>query len=192
MLQQQQNMPSQKRTVNKPGDYLAFNVMWWHHGYFVHLTECTYYTAQLFCVPCRQLQSTTRIQRKITRLENYLIGQLNEDIVSGLTHDLVTKWDDNDDHGYSVKKYPPSKKFQQQPIDRSKNRHIRYKQIAKLPKLQRVTTEIEERLGNITVDSVWLIKKTKGDDGFQQWHQDLKHSITTTVIVNVGVVAATT
>jgi hypothetical protein len=55
-----------------------------------------------------------------------------------------------------------------------------------------VTTEIEERLGNITVDSVWLIKKTKGDDGFQQWHQDLKHSITTTVIVNVGVVAATT
>jgi hypothetical protein len=178
-------------TVNKPGEYVAFNAIWWHHGYFIHVTECTYYTAQLFCVPSRELQSNTRTQRKTTRLEKYVIGKLNEDMVSELTHDLVTKWDDNDDRGYSVEKYPPSKKFQEQPIDKCKNRHIQYEQIAKLPKLQRVTTEIEAQLKNLTVDSVWLIKKTKGDDGFQHWHQDLNHSITTTVIVNVGVVTAT-
>ena len=82
----------------------------------------------------------------------------------------------------------PIKKFQQQPIDKSKNRHIRYEQIAKLPQLQRLTTEIEQKLGNITVDSVWLIKKQKDDDGFQHWHQDMKHRISTTVVVNVGVV----
>jgi hypothetical protein len=134
------------------------------------------------------MQSCTRAQRKTTRLDNYIVGHVDESVFRGLTRDLVSKWDDNDDHGYSADKYPPSKKFQQQPIDKSKNRHIRYEQIAKLPQLQRLTTEIEQKLGNITVDSVWLIKKQKEDNGFQHWHQDMKHRISTTVVVNVGVV----
>ena len=41
-------------TVNKTGDFLAFNTTLWHHGYFNHVTELTYFTAQLFCVPSRQ------------------------------------------------------------------------------------------------------------------------------------------
>jgi hypothetical protein len=36
---------------------------------------------------------------------------------------------------------------------------------------------------------VWLIKKTIADDGFQEWHQDFKHKITKTIVVNVGVVS---
>ena len=35
---------------------------------------------------------------------------------------------------------------------------------------------------------MWLIKKTQADDGFQEWHQDFKHKITKTIVVNVGVV----
>ena len=66
--------------------------------------------------------------------------------------------------------------------------YVRFKDIAKLPKLQRVMTEIEDQIGHITVDSVWLIKKTNSSDRFQNWHQDMKHTITMTVIVNVGVV----
>ena len=178
----------QEVSINTPGDYVGFDATMWHHGFFVHVTECTYYTAQLFCVPSHQMQSCTRGQRKTTRLDNYIVGHVDESVFRGLTRDLVSKWDDNDDHGYSADKYPPSKKFQQQPIDKSKNRHIRYEQIAKLPQLQRLTTEIEQKLGNITVDSVWLIKKQKDDDGFQHWHQDMKHRISTTVVVNVGVV----
>jgi len=174
--------------MNKSGDYLAFNATWWHHGYFNHVTEFTYFTAQLFCVPSRQLQCTQRVHRTTTRLQKYVVGHLNEAIVSGLTRDLVSKWDDNDDHGFSVKKFPPTKEFLGKGIDKTKNRYIRFKDIAKLPRLQRVTTEIEDRIGNITVDSVWLIKKMRTDDGFQEWHQDMKHNITTTVIVNVGVV----
>ena len=175
-------------SINTPGDYVGFDATMWHHGFFVHVTECTYYTAQLFCVPSHQMQSCTRAQRKTTRLDNYIVGHVDESVFRGLTRDLVSKWDDNDDHGYSADKYPPSKKFQQQPIDKSKNRHIRYEQIAKLPQLQRLTTEIEQKVGKITVDSVWLIKKQKEDDGFQHWHQDMKHRISTTVVVNVGVV----
>jgi hypothetical protein len=44
----------------------------------------------------------------------------------------------------------------------------------------------EDKFKDITVDSVWLIKKTKQDDGFQEWHQDMKIKITTTIVVNVG------
>jgi hypothetical protein len=36
---------------------------------------------------------------------------------------------------------------------------------------------------------VWLIKKTIADDGFQEWHQDFKHKITKTIVVNVGIVS---
>ena len=167
--------------VNRSGDYLAFNATWWHRGYFHHVTELTYFTAQLFCVPSRQLQCTQRVHRTTTRLQKYVVGHLNEAIVSGLTRDLVSKWDDNDDHGFSVKKFPPTKEFLGKGIDKTKNRYIRFKDIAKLPRLQRVTTEIEDRIGNITVDSVWLIKKMRTDDGFQEWHQDMKHNITTTL-----------
>jgi len=174
--------------VNKSGDYLAFNATWWHHGYFNHVTEFTYFTAQLFCVPSRQLQCTQRVHRTTTRLDKYVVGHLDEAVVSGLTRDLVSKWDNNDDHGFSVKKFPPTKEFLGKGIDKTKNRYIRFKDIAKLPRLQRVTTEIEDRIGNITVDSVWLIKKMRTDNEFQEWHQDMKHNITTTVIINVGVV----
>ena len=37
---------------------------------------------------------------------------------------------------------------------------------------------------------MWLIKKTIADDGFQEWHQDMKHKITKTIVVNVGVVSS--
>jgi hypothetical protein len=175
-------------TVNKPGEFVAFKATWWHHGFFKHVTDLTYFTLQLFCVPSRQVQCTKRVHRTATRLENYIEGTLDEEVIRGLTRDLVTKWDDNDDQGFSAKKFPPTKKFLGKRIDKTKNRYIQFKHIAKLPRLQRVTTEIEERIGNITIDRVWVIKKTRTDDGFQEWHQDMKSNITMTVIVNVGVV----
>jgi hypothetical protein len=48
---------------------------------------------------------------------------------------------------------------------------------------------IKKLVGDITVGSLWLLKKTISDDGFQEWHQDMKHKITKTIVVNVGLVA---
>ncbi len=98
--------------------------------------------------------------------------------------DLYVNWDDQ----YSATKFPPAKKFFGD-IDRDKNHHILSDQIQKLPRIQRLVIAIEEEVGDITVDSVWLIKKTLGDDGFQEWHQDFKHKITKTIVVNIGVVS---
>jgi hypothetical protein len=96
----------QKVSINTPGDYVGFDATMWHHGFFIHVMECTYYTAQLFCVPSHQMQSSTRAQQRTTRLDNYIVGHLDESVFSGLTRDLVSKWDDNDNHGYSADKYP--------------------------------------------------------------------------------------
>jgi hypothetical protein len=41
-------------------------------------------------------------------------------------------------------------------------------------------------------DSVWLIKKHGEEDGFQEWHQDMKTTCSSTIVLNIGVVAGTT
>ena len=40
---------------------------------------------------------------------------------------------------------------------------------------------------DITADSVWIIKKEGEEDGFQEWHQDMKNKIVTTIVMNIGV-----
>ena len=97
--------------------------------------------------------------------------------------DLYLYWDET----YSVTKFPPAKKFFGE-IDEAKNCHILHHQIPHVPKIHRLILAIEDEVSNIIVDSVWLIKKTITDDGFQEWHQDFKHMITKTIVVNVGVV----
>ena len=46
---------------------------------------------------------------------------------------------------------------------------------------------LEEEMKDITVDSVWIIKKEGEEDGFQEWHQDMKNKIVTTIVMNIGV-----
>ncbi len=100
-----------------------------------------------------------------------------ETLNASFLHTLMTDIYVNRDEEYSSMKFPPAKKFFGD-IDRDKNCHILSDRIHKLPRIQRLVLAIEEEVGDITVNSVWLIKKTMGDDGFQEWHQDFKHKIT--------------
>jgi hypothetical protein len=45
----------------------------------------------------------------------------------------------------------------------------------------------EDEFKNITVDSVWLIQKSKTNGGFQGWHRDFLHGkkITMTIVFKV-------
>jgi hypothetical protein len=101
--------------------------------------------------------------------------------LNGLGEDLYLEWDGK----YSADQFPPASKFLG-PVDKAKNRHILNHQIHLLPKIERLVLSFQEKFNDITVDSVWLIKKTKQDDGFQEWHQDMKTKITRTIVVNVG------
>jgi hypothetical protein len=116
-------------------------------------------------------------------MKMHIQGKLDASLVNTLMTDLYLSWDE----AYSVTKFPPATNFFGE-IDKAKNRHILSDQIPHVPKIQRLVLAIEEEVGDITLDSVWLIKKTIADDGFQEWHQDFKHKITKTIVVNVGIV----
>ena len=88
-------------------------------------------------------------------------GTLDASLVNTLMTDLYMNWDEE----YSATNFPPAKNFFGK-IDKDKNRHILSDQIHKVPKIQRLVIAIEEQVGDITVDSVWLIKKTIANDGF--------------------------
>jgi hypothetical protein len=80
-------------------------------------------------------------------------GQLSS--LNGLDEELFLEWDDK----YSADQFPPASKFLGR-VDKAKNRHILKHQIHLLPKIERLVLSFEEMFNDITVDSVWLIKKT--------------------------------
>jgi hypothetical protein len=59
-----------------------------------------------------------------------------------------------------------------------------YKEILELVQL------FENKYKHLAIRSVWLIKKSKENDGFQVWHRDfwLGHEVTSTIVVNVGTI----
>jgi hypothetical protein len=169
--------------LNEVGEYVLFPSLWWHHGYYdIQSEDKVIYTAQLFATPCSYIGSTKRSLRNNSKMTSHVQGRIDPSVLNGLTQDLFLHWDTT----YSSEKFPPASKFFGR-IDKEKNRHIRHDQIHKVPQIQQLVLAIEEVVDeDITVDSVWLIKKTKEDDGFQEWHQDMKHRVTKTIVVNVG------
>ncbi len=51
----------------------------------------------------------------------------------------------------------------------------------------------EDKYTHLKVRSVWIIEKSRENDGFQRWHRDfyLGTEVTTTIVVNVGAVTNT-
>jgi hypothetical protein len=49
----------------------------------------------------------------------------------------------------------------------------------------------EDKYKHLAIRSVWLIEKSKENDGFQVWHRVfwLGHKVTSTIMVNVGTIA---
>jgi hypothetical protein len=169
-----------KVQLNEVGKYVVFPSLWWHHGYYnIQDEEKVIFTAQLFATPSSDIGNTKRSNRRNSQMSTYSHGQLST--LNGLGEDLFLEWD----HKYSADQFPPASKFLGK-VDKAKNRHILKHQIHLLPKIERLVLSFEDKFKDITVDSVWLIKKTKQDDGFQEWHQDMKIKITTTIVVNVG------
>ena len=144
----------------------------------------TFYTAQLFATPNCDLGATSRGKRNHPQVQSYHAGNVQESQLKNLTQDLFDNWDTT----YSADKFTPAKYFQGAKVDREKNRHILYDQIHLVPKIHQLVLLFQDKLDFLTVNSVWLIKKSREDDGFQGWHQDMKHRVTTTIVVNVGAV----
>lgn len=171
-----------KVPLNLVGQYVIFPARCWHRGYFRITSNRTYYTAQLFCTAARDVDSwpnQTRSENKDIRID-----QLPFEDVCELSDDVQNNWDTT----YSSSKFAPSKAFDG-PIDRATNRHLQHDSFRREPKLNALVNVFEKSNRHLRVHSVWIIKKSKENEGFQSWHRDffLGTDIIATIVVNVGV-----
>jgi hypothetical protein len=166
------------------GDFVVFPSRCYHRGYYAIASNMTYYTAQLFC----KISDNPEAWQNVTRKVNQIImqGHVEESWLAQLTQDICDNWDTT----YSVNKFPPAKAFDGDKIDATKNRHILRVMFQGVPWIAELVKYFEDKFKHLEVRSVWMIEKSKENDGFQGWHRDfyLGTEVTTTIVVNVGAV----
>jgi hypothetical protein len=86
--------------------------------------------------------------------------------------------------------FPPSKEFEGEKFDVTKNRHILQANFGSVQRIAELVQLFEDKYKHLAIHSVWLIEKSKENDGFQVWHRDfwLGHKVTLTIVVNVGAI----
>ncbi len=104
--------------MDNVGDYVVFPSRWYHHGYFNIESDKVFYKAQLFTMGSSKPEAWQKITHKVSR--NMIQGHVAESKLRKLTEDLHDNWDTT----YSVNMFPPSKEFEGEQIDVTKNRHI--------------------------------------------------------------------
>ncbi len=107
-----------KVALDNVGDYVVFLSRWYHHGYYHSKSDKVFYKAQLFVMGSSKPEAWQNITRKVNR--NMIQGHDAESKLRELTEDLHDNWGTN----YSVNMFLPSKKFEGEQIDVTKNRHI--------------------------------------------------------------------
>jgi hypothetical protein len=111
-------------------------------------------------------------------------GCLDESALSELRDDLLINWVIL----YSNPEYQPCKNFSGGPVNRASNMQIYRKHFSQVPLLKNMVDTFETMLPYLSVDLVWLLRKSKEGDGFQGWHKDfyMGEGITKTIVINVG------
>ena len=162
------------------GDYVVFPSRWYHRGYYNISSNMTYYTAQLFCKISDKPEAWQNVTRKVNHIT--VQGRVEESWLAQLTQDICHNWDTT----YSVNKFQPAKAFDGDKIDATKNRHILRAMFQGVPWIAELVKYFEEKYNHLEVRSVWMIEKSKENDGFQGWHRDfyLGTEVTTTIVVN--------
>jgi hypothetical protein len=113
-------------------------------------------------------------------------GRLHTQDVISVSQDIAENWDTT----YADSKYPPSKVFDGEGIDRGTNRHLTDDSFRGIPGMNALVKTFESQNRELRVKSVWIIKKSKDNEGFQSWHRDFfleTGGIITTIVVNVRV-----
>ncbi len=159
-----------------------FPSRWYHHGCYNIKSNKVFYTAQLFAMGLSKPEAWQNITRKING--DMIQGHVAESKLRELTKDLHNNWDTT----YSVNLFPPSKEFEGKKIDVTKNRHILRANFGSVQKIAELVQLFEDKYKHLAICSVWLIEKSKENNGFEVWHRDfwLGHEVTSTIVVNVG------
>ena len=170
--------------LNNVGDYVLFPARFMHRGYYIIASNKTYYTLQLFCIASVNPEAFQNVTRSFNNKID--AGHLEQSRLTQLTQDIRENWDTT----YSVHIFPPAKNFDGLKIDELKNRHIYRVRFVNVPLIAELVRYFELKHTNFEVRSVWMMEKSKENDGFQGWHRDfyLGTEVIATIVVNVGVV----
>jgi hypothetical protein len=165
----------------------VFPSRFYHHGYYRITSNKTYYTAQLFCKATESDKAWQNLTRKVN--QDMIPGHIVELRLTPLMQDIHNNWDTK----YSVNVFPPAKAFDGEKINATKNRHIPSGLFLGVPLIAELVKYFEDKYTHLKVRSVWIIKKSRENDGFQRWHRDfyLRTDVKTTIVVNVGAVTNT-
>ena len=86
-----------------------------------------------------------------------------------LSNDIQENWKNTT---YQRKEFKPEKKFDGQQIDPSQHIHIFRKLFYLLKQLNAFVRTVESLHSHITIDSIWIMTKSKTNNGFHRWHKD--------------------
>ena len=148
-------------------------------------------TAQLFASdngsspnhPSRHLASKNSMDAVNTGMVTIDLTRLSEDV--------LLRWDVN----YPISEFAPCKSFGGVRINTESNRQIHKSKFARVPHIARLVKAFEEKYHSLSIDQVWLIRKSHSELGFQRWHQDLpklegERAIVKSIVVNIGQMTA--
>jgi hypothetical protein len=158
--------PVNKVALDDVGYYVVFPSRWYHHGYYNIKSNKVFYTAQLFTMGSSSPEAWKNITCKVNR--NMIQGHVEESKLRELTQDLHDYWDTT----YSVNMFPPSKEFEGEKIDVTKNRHIPRANFWSIQRIAELVQVFEDKYKHLAIRSDWLIEKSKEHDGFQVWQRD--------------------
>jgi hypothetical protein len=148
------------------------------------MRKSIYVTAQLFCMPSQNHQMDRITRNTFNRgVEcDFFLGALKKEQLNELIKQAINNWNE----AIPVSKFKPCPHFQYQDVDPGSNRQIEREDFSKVPLIEKLAHTFEDIFPYLIVAQVWLICKSKKEDGFQGWHQDKVGNITHTLVVNLG------
>jgi hypothetical protein len=122
--------------------------------------------------------------RKVNR--NMIQGHVAESNKRELTEDMHDNWDTT----YSANMLLPSNEFEGEKIDVTKNRHILRANFGSVQRIAELEQLFKDKYKHLAIHSVWIIEKSKENDGLHFWHREiwLRHKVTSTIVVDVGAI----
>ncbi len=129
-----------------------------HRGYYNDKPNTIFIKAQLFCAPT-EYTNVLRFPWSIMKGEgnDIIRGHLDESTLLELRDDLINNWDIH----YSNPNYRPWKNLSGGPVDRTSNRQIYKKHFTQVLLLKKLVDSFETMFPYLSVDLVWLLRKSK-------------------------------